>query len=256
MRARLRPGDIVLGRLDVLPTLDGVEPGLLELFLLERRGIPVLNRAAALLASHDKLRTAHELVRSGLPHPRTIHLRPGDELPRTAGPVVVKPRFGSWGKDVFRCVTRAALRECLEDVRTTPWFRRHGALLQELIPPLGYDLRVLVAGGVTVSAIERVAAPGEWRTNISLGGSRRPCVPSPAASALAVAAANAIGGDLVGVDLLPVGDGYTVIELNGAVDFDEDYSLPGTDVYVQIAEALGLLQTGFSNSRQTAQGRS
>jgi hypothetical protein len=59
---------------------------------------------------------------------------------------------------------------------------------------------------------------------------------------LAAAAAAAIGADLVGVDLLPLpGGGYTVIELNGAVEFDEDYSLPGGDVYRDAAAALGVL---------------
>ena len=117
---------------------------------------------------------------------------------------------------------------------------RHGALLQELIAPRGYDLRVVVAGGAVVGAVERVAAAGEWRTNISLGGSRRPCAPSAQASALAEAAAAALGADLVGVDLLPVDGGYVIVELNAAVEFDRGYSLPGADVYAVAAEALGL----------------
>ena len=70
-----------------------------------------------------------------------------------------------------------------------------------------------------------------------------------------MAAANAIGADLISVDLLPIADGFTVIELNGAVDFDGTYSLPGTDVDVRIAEALGLLEMGLSNSWQAAQSR-
>ncbi|MGZ4370095.1 MAG: M20/M25/M40 family metallo-hydrolase [Gaiellaceae bacterium] len=241
VQARLRPADTVLGRLDVLPTLDGVEPGLLELLRLERRGFRVLNPASALVGAHDKLRTARELARAGLPHPHTTRVKAGEKPPPLTAPVVVKPRFGSWGKDVFRCETPAELTRCLDEVRTRPWFRRHGALLQQLIPPRGYDLRVLVAAGTALGAIERVAAAGEWRTNISLGGSKRHCVPPAAASALAVAAAAAIGADLVGVDLLPLDDGYVVVELNGAVEFDRDYSLPGTDVYAEIANALGLV---------------
>jgi len=43
------------------------------------------------------------------------------------------------------------------------------------------------------------------------------------------------------VDLLPIdGDRYVVLELNGAVDFDERYSLDGRDVYAEAARALGL----------------
>jgi [lysine-biosynthesis-protein LysW]--L-2-aminoadipate ligase len=238
-RARARPRDVLIGRLDVLRSLDGVEPGLLELFLLERRGATVLNRASMLLAAHDKLRTACLLRRAGLPHPRTEHLRPGG-TPALAPPLVVKPRFGSWGADVFRCDSEAELRRCLAAVEAKPWFRRHGALLQELVPPVGRDLRVLVAGGRVVGAIERTAAAGDWRTNVSLGGSRRSTAPPARARALAVAAATAIRADLVGVDLLPYAGAFVVIELNGAVDFDIGYGLPGHNVYADAAYALGL----------------
>ena len=76
---------------------------------------------------------------------------------------------------------------------------RTGALVQELIPPCGRDLRVLVAGGRVVGAIQRVAAPGEWRTNVALGG-HRVAVSEPSADAceLALLAAEARDADLVG----------------------------------------------------------
>jgi glutathione synthase/RimK-type ligase-like ATP-grasp enzyme len=191
LRASVRPGDSVLARLDVVPALDGIEPGLLELLLLERAAVCALNPVASLLGAHDKLRTARILRRARLPHPTTTLLAPGVHVPRMTAPVVLKPRFGSWGVDVFRCDTEEELERCLLEVRTRSWFRRHGALLQELVAPRGYDLRVLVAGGTAVGAVERIAAAGEWRTNVSLGGSKRPCVPSATASALAEAAAAA-----------------------------------------------------------------
>jgi ribosomal protein S6--L-glutamate ligase len=90
-----------------------------------------------------------------------------------------------------------------------------------------------------VGAIRRVAAQGEWRTNISLGGARRPCLPSPYACALAVRTAAVLGTDFVGVDLLPLDGGFVVLEANGAVEFDDVYALPGRDVYADVAAALG-----------------
>ena len=240
LRARLRPGDTVLGRLDVLATLDGVEPGLLELLLLERAGVTVLNPATALLRTHDKLVTARSLADAGVPHPRTIHIRPGVAPPTFPGPAVLKPRFGSWGKDVFLCRTEAELGRTLAEVRERSWFTRHGAVLEELLPLRRRDLRIIVAGGVVVGAVVRVAAPGEWRTNISLGGSRHPCTPHEEAASMAVAASAVVGADLVGVDLLTVGNSYVVLELNGAVEFDLEYSLPGADIYDDVARALEL----------------
>jgi RimK family alpha-L-glutamate ligase len=250
---RLRPGDVALGRLDVLPTLDGVEPGLWSLRRVEREGVYVLNPAAALLTSHDKLATAVALARAGLPHPRTSLV--GDE-PRRAdvgSPVVVKPRFGSWGRDLTLCRSHRDLELCLARLGTRPWFQRQGALVQELVPPTGRDLRVVVAGGTVVGAIERVAAPGEWRTNVALGGKRRPTVAPPEACALALAATAAVGADLVGVDLLPYpGGGWVVLEINGAVDFTGGYSLPGRNAFADTATSLCSTALGHEAPRSAS----
>jgi RimK family alpha-L-glutamate ligase len=240
--ASYRAGDRVIGRLDVLPTLDGVEPGMLALLLLERRGARLVNTAGSLLRAHDKLRAGRILTSLRLPHPATRPVATIDAAAALTPPFVLKPRFGSWGKCVYRCDTRASLAACLEEIESTSWFRRHGALVQDLIAPLGHDLRVLVADGRVVGAIQRVAAEGEWRTNISLGGTSRPSRPSSDAAELARTAAVVVGTDLVGVDLLPLATGgHLVLELNGAVDFDHDYSLGSLDVFDEVAEALELV---------------
>jgi len=238
---RVRRGDAVLARLDVMPSLDGVEPGLLELRRLQHRRVRILNRPLALLTAHDKLATALRLARSGVPHPKTAHVDGGKPLPELELPVVVKPRFGSWGRDVIRCESRAAFVRAVRRLRRRKWFQEQGALVQELVPPRGFDLRLLVAGGEVVGAIERRAARGEWRTNVSLGGARHRVVPPPEACAQAVAAAAAVGADLVGVDLLPSpSGGHVVLELNGAVDFTSEYSLDGRDVFTDAVGALAL----------------
>ena len=221
----LVPGDVALGRLDVLRTLDGIDDGLWSLGELAAAGVRVLNGPSALLAAHDKLLTARLLHGAGLPHPRTRLAVAAATLPAIERPVVVKPRFGSWGKDVVRCGDAEELARHIESLTQERWFRRHGALVQELVEPRGFDLRIVVAGGAVVGAIERVAAPGEWRTNVAHGARRMRVSPPLDAQRLALAAAQAAGIDLVGVDLLPDGDGWTVIELNGAVDFTSDYSL-------------------------------
>ena len=226
-----RAGDLVLNRVDVLATLDGVEPGLDLLRYLRERGVAVVNEPDALLACHDKLSTALLLGVAGVPHPVTAHVRSDVAPVDLEPPFVLKPRFGSWGSDVQLCDSRAELVRRIRLAAERPWFRRHGALVQELVEPVGFDLRVIVSNGEVVGAVERVAAPGEWRTNVSLGGWRRTATPPAEASALAVRAAAAVGAGLVGVDLLPDGAGWRVLELNGAVDFTDDYALDGLDVF-------------------------
>ena len=232
-------GDIALARIDVRAELDGVEEGLWALGRLADGGIRVLNEPAALLRAHDKLLTARILRHAGLPHPRTVLIERHRDVPDLDFPAVIKPRFGSWGRDVVLCHDRAELQRSLERLAFRPWFRGTGALAQELIRPLGYDLRVVIAGGTVVGAAKRIAPPGEWRTNVALGASSVATDPPPVALNLALAAAAASGLDLVGVDLLPTGPGgFCVVELNGAVDFGAHYALPGRDVFADAVAAL------------------
>ena len=233
-------GDTAIARLDVAKRLDGIEIGLWELARLEGAGVRVLNRPRALVAAHDKLTTARALEAAGVAHPRTVHVESASARVLLEPPVVVKPRFGSWGRDVVRCEDVASLRRHLEGISARPWFTAHGALIQELIPPQGQDVRLVVAGGSVVGAVQRIAAPGEWRTNVALGAKRAPVQLTPTLCDLAVAATRAIEADLVGVDILPTPAGdYVVLELNGAVEFNEEYSIDGGDIFAQTLEALG-----------------
>jgi RimK family alpha-L-glutamate ligase len=235
----LGEGDVAIGRLDVTPELDGIEVGLWELARLEANGVSVLNRPDTLVAAHDKLATARALEAARVPQPLTAHVTAPSLAVPIQPPVVVKPRFGSWGQDVFLCEDVAALRACLTELAPRTWFSRHGAIVQEFVPSFGRDLRLVVARDTVVGAIQRIAAPGEWRTNVALGATREPVSPPPEACAVALAAARAIEGDLVGVDLIPTPDGgFVVLELNAAVEFNQVYALDDADVFKRTLAAL------------------
>jgi glutathione synthase/RimK-type ligase-like ATP-grasp enzyme len=261
----LDTGDVALARLDVREGLDGIESGTPELESLAAAGVEVLNPPRAIVAAHDKLLTARALRLAALPHPHTSLIAAGVPAAAPELPVVLKPRFGSWGRDVVLCPTADAFELALANLAFRDWFHEHGVLAQELVPPQGWDLRVLVAGGRVVGAAKRVAAPGaqppqirrhrgrghghsasssmsappgEWRTNVSLGGRSEPAEPPALAQSLALAAAAAIGGDLVGVDLLPTRHGFVVAELNGAVDVRASYALGLESVYTEAVQRL------------------
>ena len=234
----LEPGDVALARLDVRDGLDGIERGTGELERLVAGGVDVRNPPGSLIVAHDKLLTARTLRLAGLPHPHTTLLSAALPAAVPELPLVLKPRFGSWGRDVERCSTAEELDAALVRLQQKRWFREHGALAQELVDPRGWDLRLVVAGGQVVGAACRIARGDEWRTNAALGGQVEPVDPPPIARALALAAARATHGDLVGVDLLPTPNGgFLVLELNGAVDFRPLYA-PSRDVYADVVAAL------------------
>ena len=108
------------------------------------------------------------------------------------------------------------------------------------MPPLGFDLRIVVALDHVVGAISRVAAPGRMENECR--ARRRAPGRDASAGCLrpALAAARATGAALVGVDLLPDGCGrWTVAEINGAVEFTQEYALrPGADPFAEAAFRL------------------
>jgi RimK family alpha-L-glutamate ligase len=234
--ALLEPGDVALARLDVRESLDGVERGTGELERLAAQGVEVLNPPGSLVAAHDKLLTARALRLAGLPHPHTTLLAPALPAAVPELPLVLKPRFGSWGREIELCATADELEAALVRLQSRPAFREHGAIAQELVEPRGWDLRVVVAGNRVIGAARRVAAAGEWRTNVALGGYVGPAEAPPLARELAVAAVAAIGSDLAGVDLLPTRSGFIVLEVNGAVDFRPLYA--EGDVFAAAVAAL------------------
>src|SRR5207253_3837891 len=120
---RLGDGDRALARLDVRDDLDGIEEGLWALERLVDCGVSILNPPPALLRAHDKLLTARTLRRAGLPHPRTSIVERHAKLPDLDFPAVLKPRFGSWGRDVYLCRNRVELERKVGQLALRPWFR-------------------------------------------------------------------------------------------------------------------------------------
>jgi RimK family alpha-L-glutamate ligase len=233
---QLGPGDVALNRLDVSSDLDGIEEGIWGVTQLEAQGVRVLNRPPALLACHDKLLAARILAAHGIPHPRTRRLESVASADGLRYPVVAKPRFGSWGRDVELCCDSRSLARYTTAMKARSWWSI-GGIVQELVPPLGIDLRIIVAADEVVGAAARTAAFGEWRTNVAIGGTPSRTVPPKDACDLALQATRALGVDFAGVDLLPLDESWVVLEVNGAVDVRPLYSLEG-DVYTSVLQSL------------------
>jgi ribosomal protein S6--L-glutamate ligase len=111
--------------------------------------------------------------------------------------------------------------------------------VQRAVDHGGRDVRVFVIGGRVLGAIERRAPAGEWRTNVSNGGSAKPFDLPSAWEGLAVRAAAAVGADYAGVDLLPSRDGDVfVLEVNGIPGWQGLQQATGLDVAGAIVDHL------------------
>ncbi len=181
---------------------------------LERLGVRVVNPARVIERTVDKYYTSALLEEAGIPTPRTIVAERRDdaiEAFRRMGDVIVKPLFGSNGRGIVRVTDEEIAHRVFRALEV----ERAVYYVQETIPHTGRDLRVFVVGGRVVAAIWRVA--DGWRTNVSRGGRPERADLTDEWIELALRAAEAVGAEYAGVDLLPSpGGGTYVLEVNGS----------------------------------------
>jgi glutathione synthase/RimK-type ligase-like ATP-grasp enzyme len=179
----------------------------------------VLNGRSALLTVLDGLAAVRALQRARVPHPPTAYVGPGgtglvsnETVPARAQiepPLVLRPRVAGAGTVPLRCETKHDLARLIHE-RRPPWLVRNGGLVQGSLPRDALRIRTAVAGGAAVwAAVRRPGAMSAWRGVSSL----------PAAAAnVAVAAADAVGADFVGVDLAAAGRSFVVLGFEAAVE--------------------------------------
>ena len=120
--------------------------------------------------------------------------------------------------------------------------------LQETLPHDGRDLRVLVVGGRVLAAIERVGSG--WRANLARGAKAHATQLSPDQERLCLEAADALGVDYAGVDVLRAADGRDyVLELNGIPGWRGLQQTTGADVAAALVAQLEALVSAAAPAR-------
>jgi [lysine-biosynthesis-protein LysW]--L-2-aminoadipate ligase len=207
---------------------------------LESKGVVVVNRSSVSEICGNKLWCTLALIRAGVPTPKTIiaftpesALKAAEEI---GYPVVLKPLVGSWGRMVVALRDREEAEVVIE-LRS----QMNGALnqifyIQEKVKRPPRDIRCVVVGDRVVAAVYRVAAPGEWRTNVARGGSTEPCPLTKEVEDIALKAARAVGGGVLGVDMMESPSGLVVHEVNSTVEFRGAQSATSTRIADEIID--------------------
>jgi len=189
---------------------------------LEGLGVPTVSPHRTVATCGDKLLTSAALQEAGLPIPRTAVAFTSEAalevIERMGYPVVLKPLFGSWGRLLARVNDRDAAEAILEHKTTLGGYIHSVFYIQEYVDKPGRDIRALVVGDEVVYAIYRRST--HWITNTARGGEPLPCPLTPEIVALSLAAAEAVGGGIVAVDLLETADGRLLVnEVNHTPEF-------------------------------------
>jgi [lysine-biosynthesis-protein LysW]--L-2-aminoadipate ligase len=188
---------------------------------LEGDGVRTVNNYNAARVGGDKVLTSKRFHKLGIPTPnvkiaftRESALSAVEEM---GYPVVLKPVDGSWGRLIAKIENRTAAEAILEHKAHLSSYYHGVFYLQEYIEKPDRDIRAFVIGGQTVGAAYRTS--DHWVTNASLGSKTFNCPITPELDDLCIRACEAVGGDAIAVDLMETQDGFTVHEVNCAMEF-------------------------------------
>lgn len=209
---------------------------------LEALGLRLFNSADSIFKCDDKSLTYLTLKRIGIPMPETIiapmtfpnigytDLSFVQEIGDTLGfPIVLKECFGSFGQQVYLYHDLPALQDKVKSLGGTP------LLFQKLVEEsYGRDARLNVVGSKVVASMLRKSSDGDFRSNLTRGGTMAPYTPTEQEAELAVKSAQALGLDFAGVDMLFGKDGPIVCEINSNAHFKTTLECTGINIATEI----------------------
>ena len=208
---------------------------------LEKRGFRLFNSSRAIELCDDKALT-HAALKGAVPMPLTYsapftyenvgytELSFAERFAEALGfPLVIKEVCGSFGQQVYLAHSMEEVGRILRSVGG----RR--VIFQRFIKEsAGRDLRLNVVGGKVIAAMERTSGSGDFRANITIGGSMRKHTPTPAEEAIAIRAAELLGLDFCGADLIGSENGPLLIEVNSNAHFKSIYDCTGVNAADEI----------------------
>lgn len=200
--------------------------------LLQNSRVVCINSYNVVRICGDKLFTSKALRDAGVPTPNVkiafTKESALEAIEEMGYPVVLKPVDGSWGRLMAKIENRTAAEAVLEHKSYLSSYYHSIFYLQQYIEKPGRDIRAFVVGDETICAAYRIS--DHWLTNAARGAKTAHCPVTPELNEICLKAAKAVGGGALAVDLMETDHGFTVHELNCAMEFKE--SLKAVDVNI------------------------
>ncbi len=214
--------------------------------LIEKSGVRVFNKAKSIALCDNKMYTHIALAGYGIPMPKTVYaplcynlgeMASDEFLQKTyeklGFPLIGKMCYGSLGDGIF----------LLHDPDEMRSFENGHILDEHMYQEFincgeGKDTRVIVIGGKTVCAYERVNEK-DFRSNIEKGGHGEETTISPETAALCEKTASLLDLDYCGIDVLKDIEGREVVcEVNSNAFFKTAEAVTKVNIARRYAEHI------------------
>ncbi len=217
--------------------------------LYESAGVKCVNSFHVASVCGDKLLTSAALQDNNIPQPdikiaftESSALEAIEEM---GYPVVLKPAVGSWGRLLSKINDRDAAESILEHKTVLGTYHHSIFYIQKYVEKkAGRDIRSFVVGDTCIAAIYRSSA--HWITNTAKGAVATKCEVTEEIASLSVAAAKAVGGGIVAIDLFEAEDSELMVnEVNYTMEFKNSIATTGVNIPEHVVNHV--LQVGGGN---------
>jgi [lysine-biosynthesis-protein LysW]--L-2-aminoadipate ligase len=205
--------------------------------LFESAGVQCINTHDVARICGDKLLTTAALKDCGISQPQSrvafTEESALEAIEQLGYPVVLKPAVGSWGRLLSKINDREAAETVLEHKAVLGSYHHSIFYIQQYIEKRGRDIRSFVVGDDCICAIYR--SSDHWITNTARGATASKCEVTADVAEISLAAAEAVGGGIVAVDLFESRDGLLVNEVNYTMEFRNSIDTTGVDIPAVVA---------------------
>ena len=195
--------------------------------------IPTVNHYDVGMICGDKIHTSLALMRAGVETPgvRVAMAKEAaiDSIKDLGYPAVLKPATGSWGRLLAKVEDENTAEAVIEHKMTLGSYQHSIIYAQEYIHKPQRDIRTFVVGDECICGIMRESE--HWITNTARGGKASNCPVTDEIAEMSVAAAKAVGGGILAIDLMETPEGgLTVNEVNYTMEFRNSIKPTGVDI--------------------------
>ena len=206
--------------------------------LFESLGIRCINSSDVARICGDKILTSLALKEAGLAQPPIRVAFTEDSaliaIEELGYPVVLKPAVGSWGRLLAKVNDRESAEAILEHKTVLGSYHHSIFYIQKYVEKQGRDIRSFVVGNDCIAAIYRSSS--HWITNTARGAVATGCPVTDEIASLSVAAAHAVGGGVLAVDLFESSEGLLVNEVNYTMEFRNSIDTTGVNIPARVVE--------------------
>ena len=216
---------------------------------MEIAGYKLYNSSQAIEYCDDKALTIRALLDTGIKMPKTItapmtfkNIGYSDDFVEdflnycedTFGyPYIIKERFGSFGMQVYLACNREIASKYISDIKDRPF------VVQEYIKEShGKDIRINMVGEKAIASMLRQNDTGDFRANITIGGSMYNYIPQDDELKIAKECMKSLKLDFGGIDILFGKNDFYLCEVTSNAHFKNIMDLTNINVADEIIEYI------------------